>query len=123
MVSQVRDGISERAVARSFRVSLSTVQRWMARAADLPLDEVDWDARPAGCRVSPRRTKAGVEQRVERAARFTAEMAAVFGYAAEHADQTRHTFPGKSLYAQLTTGFGSTNSCRTRMVRLASRMD
>jgi hypothetical protein len=64
MVSQVRDGISRRAVARSFRVSLSTVQRWVARAGDLPLEEVDWDARPAGCRVSPRRTKAGVEQRV-----------------------------------------------------------
>ena len=64
MVSQVRDGISQRAVARSFRVSLSTVQRWLARAGDLPLEEVDWVARPAGCRVSPRRTKASVEQRV-----------------------------------------------------------
>ena len=64
MVSQVRDGISQRAVARSFRVSLSTVQRWVTRAGDLPLEEVDWVARPAGCRVSPRRTKAGVEQRV-----------------------------------------------------------
>ena len=64
MVSQVRDGISQRAVARSFRVSLSTVQRWVSRAGDLPLEEVDWVARPAGCRVSPRRTKAGVEQRV-----------------------------------------------------------
>ena len=64
MVSQVRDGISQREVARSFRVSLSTVQRWVTRAGDLPLDEVDWDSRPAGCPVSPRRTKAGVEQRV-----------------------------------------------------------
>ena len=64
MVSQVRDGVSQRAVARSFRVSLSTVQRWVARAGDLPVGEVDWGARPAGCRVSPRRTKAGVEQRV-----------------------------------------------------------
>lgn len=64
MVLQVRDGVSQRAVARSFRVSLSTVQRWIARAGDLPLGEVDWVARPAGCRVSPRRTKAGVEQRV-----------------------------------------------------------
>ena len=64
MVSQVRDGVSQRAVSRSFRVSLSTVQRWVARAGDLPLGEVDWGARPAGCRVSPRRTKAGVEQRV-----------------------------------------------------------
>ena len=64
MVSQVRGGISPREVARSFRVSLSTVQRWVARAGDLRLAEVDWDARPARCRVSPRRTKAGVEQRV-----------------------------------------------------------
>ena len=64
MVSQVRAGISQRAVARSSRVSLSTVQRWLARAGDLPLDQVDWDARPAGCRVSPRRTKPKVEQRV-----------------------------------------------------------
>lgn len=64
MVSQVRDGMSQRAVARSFRVSLSTVQRWVARAGDLPLDEVVWSAQPAGCRVSSRRTKPGVEQRV-----------------------------------------------------------
>ena len=64
MVSQVREGISQRAVARSFRVSLSTVQRWVDRAGDSPLSEVNWDARPAGCRVSPRRTKASVEQRV-----------------------------------------------------------
>lgn len=64
MVSQVREGVSQRAVARSCRVSLSTVQRWVARAGNLPLDEVDWVARAAGCRVSPQRTKAGVEQRV-----------------------------------------------------------
>jgi hypothetical protein len=64
MVSQVRRGVSQRAVARSFRVSLGTVQRWVARAADLPLDQVDWNDRPAGCRVSPRRTKPRVEQRV-----------------------------------------------------------
>ena len=63
-MSQVREGIRPRAVARSFRVSLSTVPRWVARAEDWPLNEVDGDARPAGCRVSPRRTKAGVEQRV-----------------------------------------------------------
>jgi hypothetical protein len=64
MVAQVREGAGQREVARSCRVSLNTVQRWLARAGDLPLDEVDWVARPAGCRVSPRRTKAGVEQQV-----------------------------------------------------------
>lgn len=64
MVAQVRDGLSQREVARACRVSLSTVQRWLARAGDLPLDEVDWGTRPSGCRVSPRRTKAKVEDQV-----------------------------------------------------------
>ena len=64
MVSQVREGVSQRAVARAFRVSLSTVQRWVARAGDAALDEVDWNARPAGCRVSPSRTQVRVEQRI-----------------------------------------------------------
>ncbi len=57
-------GFCQRAVVWSFRVSLSTVQRWVSRAGDLPLEQVDWVARPAGGRVSPRRTKAGGEQRV-----------------------------------------------------------
>ena len=61
-MSQVREGISQRAVARSFRVSLSTVQRWVARAEDLPLDEVDWNARPAGCRVSIAATNASLTE-------------------------------------------------------------
>jgi len=64
MVAQVREGMSERSVARSFRVSLSTVQRWVARAGNAPLGEVDWRARPPGCRMSPRRTRPAIEQRV-----------------------------------------------------------
>ena len=60
----MREGVSPRAVARAVRVSLSTVQRWVARAGEEPLDEVDWEARPPGCRGSPRRTKDSVEKRV-----------------------------------------------------------
>ncbi len=45
-------------------MALHTVQRWVARAGDLPLDEVDWNSRPAGCRAAPRRTKLGVEHRI-----------------------------------------------------------
>ena len=67
MVSQVRQGAGLRAVAREARVSLSTVQRWVARAGELSLDEVDWSDRPAGCRRSPRRTTARVEKRVLKA--------------------------------------------------------
>ena len=32
-------------MAREFRVSLRTVQRWLARAGDEPLDTVDWSSR------------------------------------------------------------------------------
>jgi hypothetical protein len=64
MVEMVRSGVSQREVARRFRVSLNTVQRWVARAGADSLKEVDWSARPAGCRVSPRRTKLGVEHRI-----------------------------------------------------------
>ena len=38
----VREGASLRAAARSARVSLDTVQRWVARAAGQRLDRVDW---------------------------------------------------------------------------------
>lgn len=46
MVARVRSGVSQRAVAREFGVPLATVQLWLARAADRPLDEVDWHDRP-----------------------------------------------------------------------------
>ena len=42
----VRGGASLRAAARSARVSLDTVQRWVARAAEQRLDRVDWSDRP-----------------------------------------------------------------------------
>ncbi len=46
MVALVRQGVSLRAVARSCRVSLHTVQRWVARASATRLDRVDWTDRP-----------------------------------------------------------------------------
>jgi hypothetical protein len=45
MVQLVRAGMSQRAVARRLRVGLATVQLWLIRAADRPLDEVDWSDR------------------------------------------------------------------------------
>ncbi len=42
MVAAVRRGISLRAAARQFRVSLSTVQWWVRRAGTQRLDRVDW---------------------------------------------------------------------------------
>lgn len=64
MVSAVRRGVSQRAVARRFGVVLHTVQRWVARAGRLRLDRVDWRDRPAGARASWRRTAPLMEQEV-----------------------------------------------------------
>lgn len=47
MVAAVRAGQSRRSVARSFGVSLATVQFWLARAGDGRLDRVDWSDRPS----------------------------------------------------------------------------
>ena len=52
-----------RSVARRFRVSLNTVQRWLQRAADERLDRVDWTNRSHAPR-KPHRTAPEVEDRV-----------------------------------------------------------
>lgn len=46
MVAAVRQGRSQRAVARDFRVTLGTAQYWVRRAAGQRLDHVDWADRP-----------------------------------------------------------------------------
>src|SRR2546428_10548955 len=46
MVVQVRAGTSMRSVARAHQISLSPVQWWMRRAADLPLERVDGKPHP-----------------------------------------------------------------------------
>lgn len=45
MVAEVQAGASQRAVARAHKVSLATVQLWLARAADRELESVDWSDR------------------------------------------------------------------------------
>jgi hypothetical protein len=51
MVAAVRTGASRRAVARARDVSLSTVQWWLGRAGQFPLDRIDW----ADCPPIPKR--------------------------------------------------------------------
>jgi putative transposase len=63
MVEQVRSGVPQRAVARRFRVALLTVQRWVARAGEMPLDAVDWTDRPSA-RREVNRTPAELEDRI-----------------------------------------------------------
>lgn len=53
MVALVQAGRSRRSVARAFHVSLATVQLWVARAGDQPLDDVDWSDRTSARRRGP----------------------------------------------------------------------
>lgn len=64
MVAAVRRGAGLREVARTFRVSLLTVQRWVQRAAGQRLDRVDWSDRPATPHTSPTRTARVLEDLV-----------------------------------------------------------
>ena len=66
MVRSVRRGSSLRRVAREFRVSLRTVQRWVERAGSKRLDRVDWNDRPAGAPKPVNRTSIAIEQDVLR---------------------------------------------------------
>jgi hypothetical protein len=64
MVAAVRSGRAMRWVARKFRVSLLTVQRWFQRAKGLRLDRVDFSDRPAGPRQAANRVARKVEDLV-----------------------------------------------------------
>ncbi len=63
MVVAVREGGSQRAVARRFGVGLATVQLWLGRAGDRPLELVDWTGRPPIATVI-RRTDRALEDLV-----------------------------------------------------------
>jgi len=63
MVAAVREGASIRSVARAHDVSLATVQWWLRRARDRPLDHVDWSDHPPIPGRS-RRTQPAVEDLV-----------------------------------------------------------
>lgn len=66
MVAEVRRGMSLRAVALQFGVSLSTIQYWVGRAAGQRLDRVDWSNRRPGCRTPANRVSVATEERVLR---------------------------------------------------------
>lgn len=64
MIGMVRRGESQRAVARKFRVSLHTVQRWWRRAKGLELDAVDWSERSHTAHSIPNKTPADMEHKI-----------------------------------------------------------
>ncbi len=65
----LREGSSQRAVARRLGVSLRTVQHWAKRARDLDLDQVDWSDHRTWARESARRTPREVEDLILRTRR------------------------------------------------------
>jgi len=64
MAAAVRSGESMRSVAGRLHVSLDTVQRWVERAGDQPLDQLDWSDRPDGPRQPHNRTATEIEDEV-----------------------------------------------------------
>lgn len=64
MVAEVLSGASMRSVARRCGVALSNVQRWVARAGERLLDEVDFGDRPSGPRCPHNRTSATMQERI-----------------------------------------------------------
>ena len=66
MVHQVRRGSSVRAVARQFRVSQPTVERWVERAQGKRLDRVDFSDRPRGPKRPHNRTPREFESQILR---------------------------------------------------------
>ncbi|MBV8268362.1 MAG: hypothetical protein JO252_18700, partial [Planctomycetaceae bacterium] len=64
MVAAARRGTPLRQIARRFRVALSTVQFWVARAGDRRLDRVDWADRPDGPRQPANRSPQALEDLV-----------------------------------------------------------
>jgi transposase-like protein len=81
MVGQVRAGKSMRSVAREHQISLSTVQWWMRRAGDLPLERVDWKTHPP-IATTIRRTDATIEDLVvslRRELKETSDLGEIWG--------------------------------------------
>jgi len=64
MVALIRQGHSQRAVARHFGIALHTVQRWVRRAEGLPLAEVDWRNRSTRPHQVANKTPADLERQV-----------------------------------------------------------
>ena len=79
MVRMVRQGKSQRAVARRFRVTLHTVQRWLARAKGLELATADWSGRSHVAHIVANKTPADVEEKIC-ALRAELESSAALGF-------------------------------------------
>ena len=81
LVCAVREGASRREAARLYSVGLATVERWMERARNKALDEVDWTDRPC-LPHTLQRTDATMEELVLTVRRELKETSALGEYGA-----------------------------------------
>lgn len=91
-MAAIRRGLSQRAVARQWNVTVRTVQKWLTRAGRQRLDRVDWRDRREQGHAAPNRTPAAVEAQVL-ALRLELQQRSVLGEygarAIQHALQVR----------------------------------
>ena len=64
MVAAVRDGQSQRAVAKQFKVSLAKVQFWVKKAEGKPLEQVIWEDASHAPLKQHNQTPTEIEQRI-----------------------------------------------------------
>ena len=103
MVAAVRRGAALRAVARQFRVSLLTVQRWVQRAGAQRLDRVDWGDRPPIAHTI-RRTEAAMEALVLTTRRALKETSAGGDYGAAAIERALLARGGPAVPSRRTIG-------------------
>lgn len=83
MVATVRAGEKMRSVAHRFRVSLSTVQYWVARANDQDLDNVDWSDHSSRPHRQPHRTDSEMEELIINTRHYLRDQSDLGEYGAE----------------------------------------
>jgi hypothetical protein len=82
MVAAARQGNSLRSVAKQFRVSLRTVQVWVARTKGQRLDRIDWSDQPRGGRREACSTSAQTEDLIVRLRKELKESSALGDFGA-----------------------------------------
>jgi hypothetical protein len=105
LVEAVRGGASQRAVARAHHVGLATVQLWLARAGDRPLDAIDWRDRSSAPHQT-HRTSAALEALVLRVRHELRETSVLGEYGARtiHAALHGRVGPGERVPSVRTIG-------------------
>ena len=83
MVALFRSGCSLRAIALQFHVHLRTVQRWVSRADERSLEQVNWEDLPHSPHCVPGKTDIEMETRILKLRQSLQDVSALGEYGAE----------------------------------------